>query len=208
MNNGYIKLYRKITEAWFYKDSEAVHLWIHLLSKARHKDGEFMFNLKRVKLKKGQILTGRKTLAGDTGINESKVKRLLACFKDEELIDQHPTSRYSVITIKNWEQYQQSDQLVTSQRPASDHKQECKNEKNENKLSAFESWNWKEDETFIKWCKAFKEKNPSFNGFNESFIEEKIEELCDYCRSKGKSYKDYQSALKNWIRNEAKNCHT
>lgn len=77
-----------------------------------------------------------------------------------------------------------------------------------NKLSAFESWNWKEDKTFIKWCKAFKEKNPSFNGFNESFIEEKIEELCDYCRSKGKSYKDYQSALKNWIRNEAKNCHT
>ena len=107
---GWISLHRKIKNSWFYKDSEAVHLWVHLLLKARHKDGEIMFNMKRHTLKAGQMITGRKALAEETGINENKIFRLLKAFVDEQLTEQQTNSRYTVVTIKNWNEYQQNEQ--------------------------------------------------------------------------------------------------
>lgn len=36
IENGWIKLYRNLKNKGFYKKSEHVHLWIHLLMKANH----------------------------------------------------------------------------------------------------------------------------------------------------------------------------
>jgi hypothetical protein len=112
MKEGWIKLHRRLTEKGYYKDSEYVHLWIHLLCNASHKTTEFLFNNKVQKLEVGQLLTGRLQLAKDTGISESKVERILKCFESEQQIEQQKNNRFRLITIKNWTAFQQSEQQI------------------------------------------------------------------------------------------------
>jgi len=139
MHRGFIKLWRKLQDSFFYSDSQAVHLWIHLLLESNHKKKFFMFNGKKQLCQRGQIVTGTNQLSIETGINRSKIVRLLKSFKNEQLIEQQANNKFSIITIKNYEQYQsiehQNEQPVNNQRTTSEHpvntNKNVKNEKNE-----------------------------------------------------------------------------
>ena len=124
MSNGYIKVYRSLCEKGYYTQSEYVHLWLHLLMRATYQPREFLFNGKIKTLQPGQLITGRKTLSKETGINQSKIERILTCFEIEHQIEQQTNSRFRCITITNWGEYQQSEQQfeqpVNSQRTASE----------------------------------------------------------------------------------------
>ena len=77
MITGWIKLHRKLTQTSFYKDSQAVHLAIHLLLKANHSDVKIIFNNEEVSIKRGSMITGRHVLSRETGIHESTIYRKL-----------------------------------------------------------------------------------------------------------------------------------
>ena len=81
MQNGWIKIHRKLKENGFYKNSKYVHLWLHILLKANHKNKEIMWNGQLVKIKPGQFITGRKVLAEETGISGTTIERILKCFE-------------------------------------------------------------------------------------------------------------------------------
>lgn len=143
---GWIKLYRSIENKGWYRDSEYVHLWIHLLIKANHRGKEFLMNGEIVKLNPGQFVTGRKSLSAETSISESKIERILNLFESERQIEQQTNSRNRVITIVSWDTYQKSEQQMDSQRTASgqpaDTNKNDNNEKNEKKVSEVVSlWN-------------------------------------------------------------------
>lgn len=135
MNAGWIKAHRKLLDHPRFKDSEFIHVWLWMLLTATHKPRDVMFQGKRITLKPGQFTAGRLQIAEATGVNESKVKRVLECLKSEQQIDQQTSNACSLFTITNWGQYQTDDQPngqpTTSQRPASDQpvttKQEVKN---------------------------------------------------------------------------------
>lgn len=124
----------------WYKDSECVALWLHLLLKANHKGVEFMHGFSIVKLLPGQFVTGRKALSEETGIKESKIERILKMFEIEQQIEQQTNSRNRVITIVSWECYQKSEQQADSRRTAggqqADTNKNEKNEKNDNRITA------------------------------------------------------------------------
>ncbi len=86
--SGWISIHRKIKESPVYSDSQAVHLWLHLLLTANHKTNQFVMNGKLITVNRGQLLTGRKALSSATGINESKIQRLLKLFEELEMIEQ------------------------------------------------------------------------------------------------------------------------
>lgn len=146
---GWISLHRKLMDKAFYsKDSEKVHLWIHLLLKANHKGKEEEFNGKIIHCKAGQFTIGRKQLSEETGINESKIQRTLKYFeKIEHQIEQQTCSKNRLITIVGWSEYQknehQIEQQVNSERTASEqqvnsertHYNNDNNSNNENKKS-------------------------------------------------------------------------
>ena len=99
-----------------YKRSEYFHLWHHILYRANHKDIEIMFNGKNIKLKAGQFITGRKALSLETGINESKIERILTFFeKNEQQIEQQKSNRNRLITVLLWSRYQQNEQVIEQQ---------------------------------------------------------------------------------------------
>lgn len=140
MNTGYIKLYRKVTNSFVWTNSDMFKLWILCLMKASHEDRKFLFNGQEVRLTSGQFVTGAHAIAKEynEGVSSDKaiawrtLWRWLKKFENEELLTIQSNSRYSVITIKNWSDYQSGDKPLTSQRQSSDKPLTTyKNEKND-----------------------------------------------------------------------------
>jgi len=108
---------------------ELLGFWSYLLLKANHSKNYFTPN--GIKLKEGQILTGRKAISQETGLNESKIERILSKLEIEHQIEQQKTSKYRIISIINWGKYQSSEhqieQQVNNKRTTSEHIQEHKN---------------------------------------------------------------------------------
>ena len=117
---GWVKIHRQLKEKAYYKDSEFVHLWLHLLLCANHCNGEYLNGYEIVKLQKGQFVTGRKKLSLETGISESKIERILKVFESEQQIEQQMNSRNRLISIVSWDKYQQTEQQMNSKRTASE----------------------------------------------------------------------------------------
>lgn len=167
-----------MSKGW-YKRSEYFHLWHHILYRANHKGSEVMFNGENIILKPGQFITGRKALATETGINESKIERILTFFtKTEQQIEQQKSNRNRIITVVAWDEYQQSEQQseqpvntnrTTSEQPVNTDKKEknvkkVKNVKNKEVVCFYffsdENLN-KEYIAWIEYRKEIKKKMPA-----------------------------------------------
>jgi hypothetical protein len=139
--NGFVKLYRALMSKGYYRDSEYIHLWVHLLMKASYQNRELFFNGKIQLLKPGQFITGRNSLVNETGINRSKIERILKCFKNEQQIEQQTFNKFRIITICNWNEYQYGEQeneqqvsneCAASEQQVSTNKKEKKEKKEKN----------------------------------------------------------------------------
>lgn len=140
MNLGYIKLYRKVTSSFVWANPSMLKLWLLCLMKASHEGRRFLFNGHEVSLSSGQFVTGRDALGkeynlgapSDQVIVSRTLWRWMKKFENEEMLSITSTPKYSVISIKNWDDYQSSDQQLSSGRPALvQHLSTYKNDKND-----------------------------------------------------------------------------
>jgi hypothetical protein len=144
---GYIKVHRKLIEWRWYKKSETVHLFIHLLLSANHADGYW----EGISVRRGQHITGRKKLSELTGLSEQSIRTCLNRLKSTGEITIKSTNQFSIITICNYDKYNDSKALInrqanhqtdqqstsdqpTTNQPPTTNKNE-KNDKNVDKLS-------------------------------------------------------------------------
>ena len=122
--NGWIKIHRKLQDSPIMSKPEYLTVWIHLLLLANHEKTEFIFNNQKMVLESGQLITSRQKLAAVCGIQESKIDRILKYLKSEQQIEQQTNNKFRLITIKNWNLYQQSEQQneqpVNNQRTTSE----------------------------------------------------------------------------------------
>lgn len=129
-------------ETSFYKNSQAVHLAIHLLLEANHKAHKISFNNAETTIARGQVLTGRLTLSKETGIKPSSVRNLLHLLSKLGFLDIKSNNKFSIITIHKYEHYQdvslwlghqkgqpEDNQRTTKGQPE-DTPKECNNDKN------------------------------------------------------------------------------
>ncbi len=134
---SWIKLYRRILDNIVVcKDTESFAIWCYLLLKAAHRPCQAYNGGKLIDLKPGQLVTGRKVIAEQFNISESKVQRVLKLLEGEQLIEQQTNSRNRLITILNWERYQktehQSEQVVNNKRTTTEQQM---NNKMNNKIN-------------------------------------------------------------------------
>ena len=109
--DGWIKLHRKIWDNPIVtKDSDHLAVWVWLLTHATHRERDVLFEGKRITLSAGELVCGRKMIAKETGVSESKVYRILKTFKIEQQIEQRTDRQKSVISIVRWNENQQSEQ--------------------------------------------------------------------------------------------------
>ena len=115
-NNGWIKLHRKLLDnPVVMKDSDHLAVWIYLLLNASHTEYPVLFGGKKISLKAGQLITGRKSIASTLNMSESKVTRVIEMLKSEHQIEQQTSNKNRLITIVNWELYQQSEHQIEQQ---------------------------------------------------------------------------------------------
>lgn len=109
--SGYIMLHRKLLKnSVVCKDADHLAIWIWLLLHATWDEADVMFGGKRITLRPGQLTTGRKVIADELHISESKVQRILKSFENEHQIEQLTDHRCRLITVVSWNVYQFSEQ--------------------------------------------------------------------------------------------------
>jgi hypothetical protein len=144
MHRGFIKIWRKITEWEWYSDAFTFRLFTHLLIKANYKDGRYMGH----DILRGQLVSGITSLAENTGLTSQNVRTALDHLKNSNEITIKSTNRFSIITLCNYDKYQnqeietntQPNKQLTNDQQATNKQlttskefknlKECKNEKN------------------------------------------------------------------------------
>ena len=124
MAGGWIKLYRKMSEWEWFRDSHTVHLFICLLLSAETEERE----RRGISLRRGQVLTSLDDLAGRTGMSVRNVRTAMAKLEAADVVRRRATNRFSIVTVLNFDCYQMpqnaasagtADNQVTSQATSS-----------------------------------------------------------------------------------------
>lgn len=118
MSEGWISIHRKIQDSSVWTNPEMLKLWLLCLMKASHKEQpHYIFDGKVVPLVAGEFITGRKVLAEEYNrgmtlkarVSESTIERWLKKFEKMQMLNIKKTTKYSVVTVINWHEYQRSE---------------------------------------------------------------------------------------------------
>lgn len=155
MSNGWVKIHRKLLENPLAKKPAWAWLWVVLLLLASHEEREsFTWKGKKILLKRGQFVTGRKKLKSITGIPESSIERTLNYLEIGHQIEQQKTTKYRLISIVNWDSYQQTDIKTDNKMTKNGHNQEELIQENTN--------TYRDSSEPEKTMKSGPEQNPLF----------------------------------------------
>ena len=107
----YVKISRKILEWEWYKDVNTKVVFFHILLKANWKNGRFQ----GMEIPRGSFVTSYQSLAEETGLTVMNVRTAIKHLKltQEITVSQH--SKFSVITVKNYDAYQTVNKVANNQ---------------------------------------------------------------------------------------------
>lgn len=106
---GYVCLYRSIKKHWLWKDSRVktpFEAWIDLLLRASHEDQKEPVGVDFIVVKRGQVLTSQLQLSKEWFWSRKKVTHFLSSLQKDIMISVKTTTKWSMITICNYESYQ------------------------------------------------------------------------------------------------------
>ena len=162
---GYIKLHRQIKKWEWYTDIPVKVLFLHLLLKANHTQD----NWRGQEIKQGELITSLQHLADETGLSVKQVRTALDKLKNTGEVASKGHSRFSVISIKNWDKFQIEGKQTASkgqaegkQRATNNNVKNDKNDKNDkniNSLSCSDPFGSKNKKIFSEeYQKVFNKK--------------------------------------------------
>lgn len=116
--HGWLKLYRDLFDnETVTRSPEHIAVWLYLLCHATPKEYTAVFKGEEITLKPGQLITGRNEIAKcvNSRISPSSVQRILKTFENAHQIEQQTTNKNRLITLVNWDRYQNSEQQTEQQ---------------------------------------------------------------------------------------------
>ena len=184
---GWIKIHRKFLDWEWFNKSEAVHLFMYLVLKANHKDGQWQ----GIDIKKGQFVTSFGKISSDTGISLQTIRTLLKKFEKTNEINIQTTNKFTIVTLCKYECYQQENeptntQLTNEQQTTNKQLTTNKNDKNEKKFII-----------------------PTFNDVLEYCMQNNLDvdgvKFINFYESKGwmvgkNKMKDWKAAIRTWVK--------
>ena len=115
---GFVAFPRGLTAWEWYDDPNTCRLFIHLLLTTGWKDKQWH----GLTIRAGSRVTSRRVLAEETGLSEMQVRTALQHLESTGYITISRTAKFSVISIKNYNEITRSNQLdnqqITSKQPA------------------------------------------------------------------------------------------
>lgn len=109
--NGFILLHRKITEWEWYSNPNTFRVFLHCLLMANFTDGRF----EGQEIKRGQFVTSLPSLSKQTCLSVQQVRTALDHLKSTGEITDTSTSKYRVITVVKYDNYQDVNRQNNSQ---------------------------------------------------------------------------------------------
>lgn len=122
---GYIKLYRRILKWEWYDDINTKTLFLHCLLKAKHEAKKWH----GIEINPGQFITSISNLSKELNLSVQQIRTSLDKLISTNEITKRQHSSCSIITIKNWTQFQINNKPNNKQ--ATSEQQQLKNEKND-----------------------------------------------------------------------------
>lgn len=202
---GYIKIHRKFMCWGWYQNSQAVHLFMHLLLEANHADAQWQGH----EVKRGQLITSIAHISIGTGISQQSVRTLLKKFENTGEILAKSTNKFTLVTICKYDDYQSNEtphqqttnkQLTNEQQTAN--KQLTTNKKNKEELRR------KEEENIYRGFSHLKITTAEFDkligeGWEAEQINEILDEIQNYAENK--KYVSLYLTARKWLAKKPKN---
>lgn len=105
MSEGWIKLHRSIMDWEWFADAETLQLFLYLLLTANYEEKKW----KDITIRRGQLVASLSGLASSLNMSVKKIRVRLNRLADSGTIITEWTNKYSVITICNYDSYQDGD---------------------------------------------------------------------------------------------------
>jgi len=116
--NGWIRLDRAIQDNFLWQEPEALKLWLYLLMAASLTDKATAFNGQMLNIKRGQLVFGLNAASARLNISIRRLRKYLNWFEADDMIDKQVTNKFSIISITNYAQYQDSGKQPSSKSQA------------------------------------------------------------------------------------------
>lgn len=133
--SGWIKLHRQILDCdiWSSEEFSRGQAWIDLLLLANYKDSFFIKRGTKIDVKRGQIGYSMKAISSRWSWSRSKVDRFLKLLENEHQIIVQKTSLTTIITVINYDRYQQDEHQSNIKRTSVEHQSNTFKESKESK---------------------------------------------------------------------------
>ena len=199
MNNGYIVLHRKIRDWRWYRTEYMFYFFTELLFMANYTERYWM----EVKIPRGSFVTSLDNLSNELGLSVRQCRTALSRLEKTGEIITKSTSKYTTITITNYDTYQSSQgtKRQTNDKPTTNQRQQHNtgnkgNEIKEIHMVKFEEfWDAYDKKTGRKDCEDWYRKNHC----DHSLI---MDGLAKWKRSGNWSDKQYQFKPINFLKKE------
>ena len=123
---GWIKIHRSLLDWEWYSDTNCVRLALHFLLKANYQPKKWQ----GITIGRGQLVTSRGQLSEETGLSQMQIRTTMDKLDKCGFITKLATSKYTTVTICNYDSYQQlqdgcddgfqptDNQQITSEQPS------------------------------------------------------------------------------------------
>lgn len=204
---GWIKLYRKLTEWGWYHDVNTRITFIHLLLTVNHKDKMYEGKL----IKRGSRLVSNKKLAEEIGLTENELRTAIKHLELTGEINKQSTSRNTLITVVNYDCYQaasqtDNEQITSNSQTDNEQITTNKNEKNDKNLKneRIQARAYTQNSNFKSSYGEFKNvllTDDEYSLLIEQFgnPEQLIKRLDEYKEQSGKQYNSDYMAIRKWV---------
>lgn len=186
---------------------------------ANHKDNDFMWNGKMMKVKRGSFITSYEKLSKQTGVSIQRIRSRLKTLQETSFLTYKTTNKYTVISINKYDMYQgidkpnkPNDKQITIKKQTDNNKQECIKNEGEggtppqvpsNPIDT-EKWPYMELVNILHG--NILELDPGMK-FKANWFEDEHEEIRKLIEKRGSTYETVEHVL-IWLRTAPKNPKT
>lgn len=223
LGTGYIRLYRSLLNWEWYQDGNTKAVFLHLLLTANYEPQKWQ----GIVVERGQKITSYNALAHETGLSVQQVRTAVKHLVSTGEITYKAASKYGLVTVKNYDLYQQptdkptGDQQAANSQPTGDQQSANNNERKKNKAKK-EKESKKiggvgdvpptpppkqltEKQSFGEFGRVkltVEEHEKLAQRLGKGQLAEYIARLDGYLESSGKRYKSHYATILNWWRKD------
>ena len=116
MYRGYVKLWRKLEDSQIFQNEKALKIWIWILIRANHKENTVLFGRQKILIHKGEFVMGLNKASEHLNLAKSTIHFWVNYLNDLGMVELKKTNKFTLIKIKNWEDYQDGETQMELQK--------------------------------------------------------------------------------------------